>query len=443
MNTWRRGSALAFAVLFLAAPSARAAEGDEDGRELKWFGSLRVRPEYNDNLSDLSSAVDDKVGYVTYRANVGTSIDLDQDVTVLFDVQALGNWGEFQSPQRGFQGFTSDDTSIDFFRAYIEARKIFGTNFSVRAGRQPLVFGDEWLLGDSDFYGGTSWDGLRGTFETRFGHLDAFWAKVAETDPVETPSITGDIGGDFDLYGLWTDWKLDEAQQLDVGLVYSFDHRTIGTQPFQDKRFTAHVRYAFGGQRGFFFNGNAAYQNGTTVDATLTPVDIDAAAAAEVTAGYVWERGGNPYKLWGRYAVYSGDKASTPDKRETFVTVAPDFHARYGLLDLWTGQWGFTPFIGGPSGAEFLQLGFDSTLPNTIRLRLMGQQIWRDEEFPGNDNKNLGKEFGLSAFYNYGKNLEMELGVAILYPGASIALEPPLFGNSTARRIYFNTVARF
>ena len=126
MNTWRRGSALAFAVLLLAAPSARAAEGDEEGRELKWFGSLRVRPEYNDNLSDLSSAVDDKVGYVTYRANVGTSIDLDQDVTVLFDVQALGNWGEAQTPQRGFQGFTSDDTSIDFFRAYIEARKIFG-----------------------------------------------------------------------------------------------------------------------------------------------------------------------------------------------------------------------------------------------------------------------------------------------------------------------------
>ena len=43
MNTWRRGWALAFAVLLLAAPSARAAEGDEEGRELKWFGSLRVR----------------------------------------------------------------------------------------------------------------------------------------------------------------------------------------------------------------------------------------------------------------------------------------------------------------------------------------------------------------------------------------------------------------
>jgi len=194
---------------------------------------------------------------------------------------------------------------------------------------------------------------------------------------------------------------------------------------------------------GLFFTGNAAYQNGTTVDATLAPVDIDGAAAAELTGGYTWERSGNPYKLWGRYAVYSGDKASTPDKRETFVLVAQDNHARYGLLDLWTGQWGFTPFIGGPSGAEILQLGFDSTLPNTIRLRLMGQQVWRDEKFPGNDNKNLGKEFGLSAFYNYGKNLEMELGVAILYPGASIALEPPLFGNSTARRIYFNTVARF
>ena len=75
MNTWRRGSALAFAVLLLAAPSARAAEGDEEGRDLNCFGSLRVRPEYNDNLSDLTSAQDDKVSYVSYRANIGTSIE--------------------------------------------------------------------------------------------------------------------------------------------------------------------------------------------------------------------------------------------------------------------------------------------------------------------------------------------------------------------------------
>jgi hypothetical protein len=266
---------------------------------------------------------------------------------------------------------------------------------------------------------------------------------VGETDQVGVIPPAVDVSGDFNLYGIWTDWRIGQAQQLDVAWLYSFDHRAVDIQPFQDKRFTAHVRYAFGGERGFFFNGNAGYQWGSTVDASLTKVDIGGASAAELTGGYVWERGGNPYKVWGRYASYTGDKANTPEKRETFVLIAQDNHARYGLLDLWTGGWGFVPFIGGPSGAEFLQAGFDSTLPNTIRLRLMGQQIWRDEEFPGNDNKNLGKEFGLSTFYNYGKSIELELGVAILYPGASIALEPPFFGNSTTRRVYFNTVARF
>ena len=443
MNTWRGRWALAAVVVLLAAPWARAAEGEEEGRDLEWFGSLRVRPEYNDNLSDLTSARDDKIGYVTYRANLGTSIDLDQDVSVLVDVQALGNWGEEQTPQRGFQGFSSVETNLIFHRAYIEARKVFGTGFSVRVGRQPLVFGDEWLLGDSDFYGGTSWDGLRGDFETGYGQISTFWAKVAETDQVESFDPFGDVGGDYDLYGLWSDWKFGEVQHLDLAVLYNFDHRTFSDFPWLDKRFTAHVGYAFGGAKGWFFNGNAGYQWGSTVaDPSLGEQDLSA-SAAEVTGGYSWLRGGDPYKLFGRFAQYSGDQASSSQENETFVPIAQDIHARYGLLDLWTGQWGFVPFVGGPSGAAFLQLGFDATLPNTIRLRLQGQQVWRDEEAPGSDNKNLGKEFGLSAFYNYGKNIEMELGVALLYPGASIALEPPFFGNSTARRIYVNTVARF
>lgn len=448
MNTWRSGSALAFAVLLLAAPSARAAEGDEEGRELKWFGSLRVRPEYNDNLSDALTSRDDKIAYTSYRANVGTSVDLDQDVTVLLDVQALGVWGEAQTPQTGFQGFSTEDTNVIFHRAYIEARKMFGTDFSLRAGRQPLVFGDEWLLGDSDFYGGTSWDGLRGTFGTTPGTIDVFWATAAETDDPETVDFAEeDVTGDWDLYGIWTTWPIGKVQGLDVAALYSFDHRSTAAFPFQDKRFTAHVRYHFGAEHGLFFNGNAGWQGGETLDLLTLTNDVDiSATAGEATVGFVWDRGGNPYRVWGRLASYSGDKASTPDKDETFRPLAQDSHARYGITDFWTGQWGFTPYIGGPAGFQCVQLGFDSTLPNTIRLRLIAQQGWRDERRPETDNKNLGQDYSLSVFYNYGKNLELELGVGQTYPGAALNFEEPGvpgIPRSTARRAYLNVVARF
>jgi hypothetical protein len=440
MNRWR-GAALIFAALLAAGPQAVAQDEEEKGRDVKWFGSLRVRPEYNDNLGDIASARDDKIGYASYRANFGTAIELDQDVSVLINVQALGFWGEEGTPQRGFQGFGSEDTNLIFHEAYVDAKKVFGTNLSIRGGRQPLVFGDEWLLGDSDFYGGTSWDGIRGTFENRFGEVNLFWSKVAETDLVEIFDPFGDQGGDFDLYGIWTDWKLDDVQSLDLAVLYTLDHREGGGVPWQDKRWTGHVRYAFGGEQGFFFNGNAAYQWGDTNEPGFE--QKLSASAAELTGGFTWQRGGNPYQLFARLAQYSGDQASSVEDNETFVPIAQDNHARYGLLDLWTGQWGFVPYLGGPSGVQFIQVGFDATLPNTLRLRLQAQQVSRDEEAPGSDNKNLGKEFGLSSFYNYGKNLEVELGVGIFFPGASIALEPPFFGNSTARRIYINTVARF
>jgi hypothetical protein len=117
---------------------------------------------------------------------------------------------------------------------------------------------------------------------------------------------------------LWSGWKLDEAQHLDVALLYSFDHRAAGTQPFQDKRFTAHVRYAFGGEHGFYFNGNAGYQWGETLEPVTLSSDVDiSAGAGEATFGYVWDRGGNPYRIWGRFASYTGDKASTSTKDET------------------------------------------------------------------------------------------------------------------------------
>ena len=59
MKKWTVGL-VSLALVLTAAPVW--AEGHEDGAEWDWFGSLRVRPEYNENLSDLASGLDDKIG---------------------------------------------------------------------------------------------------------------------------------------------------------------------------------------------------------------------------------------------------------------------------------------------------------------------------------------------------------------------------------------------
>ncbi len=446
---------IVWAIVALVLAAAPAAAGDD--ADWHWFGSLRVRPEYNENLSDLTGGRDDKIAYAGYRANLGLSVDLDRDVTLLFDGQALGVWGEDPDPFRG--GTTQDTTSADFnfYRAYVEAKNIFGTKLSVRAGRQTLVFGDEWLLGDYDFYGGTSWDGIRADFARDTGTTSVFWAKVAETNTPEqlTDLTINDIGGDSDLYGFWGDWDLGNSHLVEAGVMYLLDHQTIVTDsgtattfPFDDKRWTITLQYAWGEDTGAFVRANTAMQTGETLDASIptAPVDVDIedAYAFEVTGGYVFERDGQPYRLWARIAEYTGDDDTTPNENETFVPIAQDNHARYGLLDFWQGQWGFTPFIGGSPGFRALQVGVHAELANGLDVMLSAQELRRAERVSSTvTSRQLGREISLGVGYNYGENLRVEAGVAQLYPSTAFDFEPPFFASSITRRYYLNTVVNF
>ena len=131
MKKWM-GVAVAAVLLMGITSSVRA-----EDHSWKWFGMLRARPEFNNNLSDVNSFRDDQIFFTSYRANIGFSADLDHDVSVLIDGQVLGKWGE-DSIVRG--GITTDNTTEKFgvYRGYVEARKIGGSPVTVRAGRQPL-----------------------------------------------------------------------------------------------------------------------------------------------------------------------------------------------------------------------------------------------------------------------------------------------------------------
>lgn len=433
-----------FALSVTLAPAAPA--GDDDGPEWDWFGSLRLRPEYNENMSDVFGGRDDRIAYAAYRANLGAKIGLDRDVTVVFNGQVLGLFGEDESPLRGTTSLDSTSAKFNLFNAYVEAKNLFGSKFSMRAGRQPLVFGDEWLLGDLEFYGGTSWDGLRGDFDREGGETSVFWAKVVETNTPESIALSEDIGGDSDLYGIWSNWDIGDKSLIEGGVLYLLDHRTLNDHPFQDKRWTYTVQYAYNpeGEAGWFGRVNAAIQRGTTLDVLgVDTTDIEDAIAYEGTGGHVWIKDGNPYKLWVRLAEYSGDDTTT-EEIETFIPLAQDTHGRYGYLDMWTGQWGFTQFLGGSPGFQAIQFGAKAHLPSGIRLSLLVQQLRRSERFaPDESNINLGEEYAVTAAYDYGKNATIELGVAQLYPGTSMELEPPFFGSSTTRRVYVHTVVHF
>lgn len=448
MRRWKVLAALGVLVLS-ATPVLRADDGEGQETKWDWFGGLRVRPEYVDNISDVSLGRDDKIGFIGYRANLGTQVTLDRDVKVLFDLQGLGQAGEDYTPIAGGQTLDFRFSHISLYRAYIEANQVFGENLNFRLGRQEIALGDEWLMGNNDFYAGLSFDALRADLGNRPGTLTLIWAKVADYD---NPEFFGnfafqDTTGDFDLYAAYESMKFGDDVKLDLGVLYKLDHTSlvnIGGPAFTDKRFTYTAYFAYEPPTGFFGVANLGKQNGKTADATSgLPQDIGGAEAYELTAGFKWERNGRMARVHARLAGYSGDDPATAQV-ETFDPLAQDFHNRYGMLDFWNGIWGHQQYIGGTPGLNVIQVMFETEIPNGITLSGVAQRLTRDTRVnPTSDNRNLGQEWGIAANYKYGNNMTLDFCFAQLFPGTAIGLEPPLFGKSTVRRLYVGATAKF
>lgn len=440
---------VALSLVLGIVPVAVADDHEDGGADWNWFGSLRVRPEYNENLTDVFGGQDDKIAYVNYRMNVGFHAELDRNVAVHVDGQWIGLFGEDQTASRGFQGFDTNLSDFALYEAYADVRDVFDTPFSIRVGRQEIVLGDEWLFGDDHFYGGVTHDAIRGDWDTELVDLTIFWSKVAELDFPEfiTSSVGAtDIGGDRDVYTVWSDWELPGPQGIEAGIVYDLDRRPSGVAGFfaSDKRWTYAAQYSWGGETGLFVDANAAIQWGKTVDPTGTlEVDLEDAKGFEGTVGWNFERGGGTYKVYAMLADYTGDDPSSSDV-ETFSPLFQDNHGRYGFADFWTGRWGFRPFLGASPGIGFLQLGFKSQLSNGIGIQVLAQRMRRDIAFsPTQSNRNLGQEYAFVFSYDYGDNVDLELGFAQIFPGSAFRFEPPFLGNSTTRRFYLNTAVSF
>jgi hypothetical protein len=433
-------------VLMLGfVPELRADDGDV---EVDWFGSLRIRPEYNESLSDAFGGYDDKVGYISYRANLGAKVELDRDITIVLDGQVQGRWGENEDYMSlGGPSGCCGEGKFNFFQAYAEAKNMFGSPFSLRVGRQTLIFADEWLMGDLDHFNGFYHDAFRGTFEHNLGQVDLFWSKVNDDDIPEFFPEDEDMGGDWDLYGAWTAWDLPGDQTVDAAVIYSLDHITAmgyeGYWPFRDKRWTYTINYEYGAETGPFFVGNIAMQWGRTIDFEGdTKRDIDA-DALDLQGGWAFDRGGGHYRIYLRYAHFSGDDTDTEDC-ETFDPLWQDFHGRYGFLDFWNGFWGFVPFIGGDQGFQTHQFGFEANLANGIMIKGIAQRMKKTTTISDVlGSRALGQEYGFTFGYKYGENASIELGLAQLYPGTAFTYIEPLRGQSTVRRFYVNTVVKF
>lgn len=133
----------------------------------------------------------------------------------------------------------SQDT-FDLRQVYVEVGDVEKSKASFRGGRQELAFGDERLIGNSNWTNtARSFDALRGTLRGGRYHVDLFAARVVKQQDGEfdwsTPgnNLYGAYGGIEKLVPNGTVepyflWRRQSALKTEIGSVGTMNYGTVG-----------------------------------------------------------------------------------------------------------------------------------------------------------------------------------------------------------------------
>lgn len=476
--------------LFVSASFVIAEEGDAD-KKFEVKGDLRLRYERLNNYFDFNNdgAVDtnfdgipdsrDQFSFIPYRARVGVSGQLAQDVNVVLDIQNVGSWGNespFKSfhfpPVQNFDGdgnvsaFRTSETSI--YQAYVKLNNVWDSGLDFTLGRQEFEFGTGLILGNEDFYNGTTFDGIKGVYNDDAFSITGFYFLTAEREDIANNFFTGFGSNDTDMFGLIANvpWTLGESTKTTFE-GYAIDYKDRDEANFEPTWWTfgAHWWRTAATKEdiesnAWDWNLEVAWQNGNLSPrvcqggandglSCLDDTDCTGGACIEqngtdlggylidASLGYNLTSGDHILRFSAGALVQSGDDDTTDEDSDGWNALYPRSHGRFGNADFFGNNFGSSLFdFGGPidSGTGFVHGVPPSGITayhagiNTNCLEgkhLFDATIWwlkptedKIDIGAGSDFKvkNFGKEVDLDYAYAYSKNVTLSAGVAYLKP---------------------------
>lgn len=288
-------------------------------------GQVRLRPEFRRNLMQTAPGTPGPRAEdlsVLSRVRLGLRVKPVEHLGFFIQGQDSREFGEEATPSAGAPG---DDEGLDLHQGYMEFTRINDSPFSVRAGRQEISLGSEWLVGAGNWANvGRSFDALLGTYETDFMIATAF-ASIA--DKLDTTSKNAQYFG-----GLYVTWKDFPGGVLDgyYFLLYDNDGAVgpaAGTGTLQELHtFGLRIKSAF--DNGIDVGAESAVQLGTFGSHSAL------AFAERIALGYTFEPRLKP-RVGIEYNYASGDDSST-GRYTKFNILFPTPHARWGIMDMVT-----------------------------------------------------------------------------------------------------------
>jgi Alginate export len=416
-------------TLGLSAQEASGARDTGKAKRLEASVEVRERLELRDD-SDLPPA-DDFQDFLGHRLRLGLRAQIHRRLSLY--VQAQDVWIVGTASVKYIH-----DLATNLHQAYVDWQ-LGGHPWQFRVGRQVLAYGDERLVGASDWGNvGRSFDAARLRYAEGAWRSDFFWGRVVDVRRRGAPSRAGSQ----QLFGLYVARapKASPARTELYGLYFRDGLRTPGEirNTLEPTRiFTVGFRRVRGPAIGWRYSLENAWQVG------YQGPDPQRAVMLIVTGGYAW-RGRREPRLGFEYDFASGDNSPADGRSTAFNNLLPTNHRNYGYADLVQlsniHDFRFTA-AARPLWRLGLQVDYHRFLlaaPRGAWKNAGGQVLGFDPT--GEAGRDLGQELDLTLRLPLQKHLQFLTGYSVFFPGRFARLTR---GSEDTRFGYVQTTIRF
>jgi len=353
-------------------------------------GALQVRGIYQGGL------IPNNDNFVAQRTRLHVNADFTDSVSAFIEFDSYNAWGEdFRSNYlTGTDSRGIEDNGVSVYQAYIDMKEIGGTPLNLRLGRQEIVLGSGWLIGNNEdklAFTGLSFDAAHLTYVTDKLTAGALYARLAQGPPIGTE-------GSVDMYSAYANYTHSDAFNL-LGY-WIFIHDAFQPTARFDTTNLHTIGLNANGEAGSFdYNAEVAYQFG---DADRLGVDSGDTGASfdnwggTVEAGYTFDCAWKPRVALGADYFGGEDHRNEPGRASVgfnrlFSNVEYVYLDSTELSNCWMVH----------GGVDFAPIEKLSVSATVYHMQAVDRGVA--------DSGDLGWETGLLATYEYSSDLAFEI----------------------------------
>jgi len=373
---------------------------------LKLGAEIRGRVESNTAIGFVR---DRDAGYYLHRLRLSAGVEPHRQVRFFVQVQ------DSQAPGYGLKPVLATVVNtLDLRQGYLELGLAGQNGWSLRLGRQDLIFGEERLVGASGWGNvGRSFDAARFSYKRQRVRLDWFASAVVVPlkDSFDHPRLSNGFYGFYSSFD-----RLIQYSVVEPYLLWKTASRVrgeVGVSGDQDL-YTSGVCAVGKLRRGFDYGLEVALQTGHYAR------DDIRAWAGHWALGYALPAGKRPPRLLLEYNYASGDGDPADGRRGTFDQLYPTNHFKYGTADrmgwrnvhdLMAGlEWRFFPkWRVNPAWHRFSLANRRDGLYTEAGAPLL--------RYPGASSSRVGDEIDLEVTHQFSPRFGIGAGYAHLFRG--------------------------